>query len=259
MGAMLLDEFLVSSALAFMLGFVRMGTAVMIMPGVGDSFVSARIRLLMGLSMAFVLMPLVAQELPSTTPSTLQLLNLIAIEFVIGLFFGTIARIFMTALDVGGMVISFSSSLSNAQMFNPGLASQGSLVGAFLSVTGVVVLFATNLHHLLILGIVETYALFPLGGLPEAGSMAELVAMAVSKSFMIGVQIALPFVIMTLVIYVGMGVLSRLMPQIQVFLLALPLQILLALMLMTLLLSGVMMFWATQFRDHMAFFLTGGG
>lgn len=254
-----LEDFLVSSALAFMLAFVRMGTAVMIMPGVGDSFVSQRIRLLFALAMSFVLFPLIVNKLPDPIPGTAGLFSLIVMEFVIGLFYGTIARIFMTALDTAGMVISFSSSLSNAQLFNPSLAAQGSLVGAFLSVTGVVVLFATNLHHLLILGVIETYEMFPLGGIPDTGSMAELVARAVSSSFLIGVQIGTPFLVMTLVIYMGMGVLSRLMPQVQVFLLALPLQILLSMVTITLVLSAGFLYWISKFEGAMVFFLSGGG
>lgn len=253
-----IEEFLVTGVFAFVLTFVRMGTALMIMPGIGDSFVPQRVRLLMAMAMSFVLFPLIVPKLPSPIPGTFILFSLVIMEFVVGLFFGTLTRIFMTALDTAGMVISFSSSLSNAQLFNPSLAAQGSLVGAFLSVTGVVVLFAMNLHHLLIMGLIESYELFPVGAIPDAGSMAELVARAVSGSFSIGVKIGAPFLVMTLIIYMGMGVLSRLMPQIQVFLLALPLQILLAMITMTLVLSAGMLYWSGRFEGAMVFFLSGG-
>lgn len=253
-----LEEFLVTGVFAFVLTFVRMGTAMMILPGIGDSFVSQRIRLHMALGVSFVLFPLIMPHLPNPIPGTTVLFVLIIMEFIIGLFFGTIARIFMTALDTAGMVISFSSSLSNAQLFNPSLAAQGSLVGAFLSVTGVMVVFASNLHHLLIMGLIESYALFPIGAVPDAGSMAELVAKAVSTSFAIGVKIGAPFLVITLLIYMGMGVLSRLMPQIQVFLLALPLQILLSLVTMSFVLSAGFLYWLRQFENGMVFFLSGG-
>ena len=253
-----LEEFLVTGVFAFILTFVRVGTVMMVMPGFGDSFVSPRIRLLMGLGFTFVIFPLTMPNVPSPLPAALTLIILIMMEFIVGLFIGTIIRIFMAALDVAGMVISFSSSLSNAQLFNPGLSSQGSLVGAFLSVTGVTFLFAANLHHLLIMGAVESYSLFPIGAIPDTGSMAELVAKAVSASFSIGVKIGAPFLVLTLLIYVGMGVLSRVMPQVQVFLLALPLQILLALITMSFVLSASYFFWLRQYEDAMVFFLAGG-
>lgn len=253
-----IEDFLVTGVFAFVLTFVRLGTAAMIMPGIGDSFVSTKIRLHMALGFSFALFPLALPHLPSPLPGTFMLFTLIVMEFIIGLFIGTIARVFMTALDTAGMVISFSSSLSNAQLFNPGLSAQGSLVGAFLSITGMVLLFSSNMHHLLIMGLVESYELFPLGAIPDTGSMAELMARAVSASFSIGVKIGAPFLVISILVYVGMGVLSRVMPQIQVFLLALPLQILLSLVVMTFVLSAGMLYWLRQFEQGMVFFLGGG-
>jgi flagellar biosynthetic protein FliR len=252
----LLQDFMTVGIFAFLLTFVRIGTAVMIMPGLGDSFVPENIRLTMALALSFVLTPITAQYIPADIPSNFQLITLIAMEVVIGLFFGTIARIFMMALDTAGMVISISSGLGSAQIFNPSLATQGSLIGALMSVTGVVILFATGLHHLLIKGVLDTYVLFPVGIVPEMGSMAEFMAKTVSASFAIGVKISSPFIVMTLLIYIGMGVLSRIMPQVQVFLIALPLQILLSIVLMALTLFAMFSYWASQFEQGMVFLLS---
>ena len=254
-----IEEFLVTGVFAFMLIFVRLGTALMIMPGIGDSFVPANIRLMMALAMSFVLMPVVQTYMPSPIPAFPVLLSLIMMEFVIGLFIGTIARILMAALDTAGMVISMTSGLANAQVFNPSLATQGSIAGAFLSMTGVVLLFVTNMHHLLIYGLVESYQMFPVGAVPDSGSMAELVARAFSSAFLIGFQIAIPFVVVAMLIYIGMGVLSRLMPQVQVFILALPLQIMLSMLTMALILSAALLFWLGKYEEGMVFFLKSTG
>ena len=253
-----LQDFLVTGVFAFIITFVRMGTAAMIMPGIGDSFVSPRVRLLMAVGFSFAMFPLAMPHLPSPIPGTFMLFSLIVMEFIIGLFIGTIARIFMTALDTAGMVVSFSASLSNAQLFNPGLSAQGSLMGAFFSVTGVVFLFSTNMHHLIIMGVVESYEMFPIGAIPDTGSMADLMARVVATSFSIGVKIGAPFLVLMLLVYVLMGVLSRVMPQVQVFLLALPLQILLSLTMMTFVLSAGFLYWLRQFEQGMVFFLSGG-
>jgi flagellar biosynthesis protein FliR len=253
------QEFIATGVLAFMLTFVRIGTAVMIMPGLGDSFVPERIRLHLALGLTLVLFPLTLPYMPSPIPGTFMLLSLIVMEFIIGLFFGTIARILMMALDTAGMVISTTSGLSNAQLFNPSLAAQGSLMGAFMSVTGVVILFSANLHYLLITGIVESYELFPLGAIPDPGSMANLMAHTVGESFAIGVKIGAPFIVLILVLYVGMGVLSRLMPQIQVFMIALPVQILLSIVMLMMVLSTSFLYWAQQYEQGMVFFLRAAG
>lgn len=250
-----LQDFLTTGVFAFILTFVRLGTAAMIMPGIGDSFVPERIRLHMALGLSFILFPLTANYIPAEIPGTFQLATLVATELVIGLFFGTIARIFMMALDTAGMILSISSGLGNAQVFNPSLATQGSLMGAFMSVTGVVVLFATGLHHLLIKGILDSYILFPVGEIPHTGSMAEFLAKAVSASFSIGLKISAPFIVLTLLVYIGMGVLSRVMPQVQVFMIALPLQILLSIVLLTLTVMGMFVYWISQFEQGMVFLL----
>lgn len=254
-----LQSFLTTGVFAFMLTFVRVGTAITIMPGIGDTFTPQRIRLYIALGLTLVMTPLVQPYIPNPLPDTGTLVVLIAMEFVVGLFIGTIARVLMAALDTAGMVMSMMSGLGNAQVFNPGFATQGSLIGALLSVTGMLMIFATNMHHLLFGGLVGSYELFPIGELPDSGSMAQMMASMVARSFAIGVQIAAPFIVVALLIYIGMGVLTRLMPQIQVFLLALPLQIMLAFVTLSLTVSAGLMFWVAQFEEGMMFFFRAGG
>lgn len=255
----MLQEFLVSGVFAFMIIFVRFGTALMIMPGIGDSFVPNNIRLYIALGFSLALTPVLMRMVPTPVPAFGTLLALLAIEFVTGLFIGSIARVLMMALDTAGMLISMASGISNAQVFNPSLAVQGSVFGAFMSVMGVTLLFVTDLHHLLLMGLMESYEMFPMGGVPDTGSMAELMARAVSASFLTGFQIAIPFVVISLLLYIGMGVLSRLMPQVQVFILAIPVQILLALITLSITLSASMLFFLTRFEDGMVYFLSQSG
>jgi flagellar biosynthetic protein FliR len=255
----MLQEFLTTGVFAFIIIFVRFGTAMMIMPGIGDSFVPSNIRLYIALGFSLALTPVLQPLVPTPIPAFGAMLVIIVVEFVTGLFIGTIARILMMALDTAGMLISTASGIANAQVFNPSLAVQGSVFGAFFSVMGVTLLFVTNLHHLLIYGLVESYQMFPIGGVPDTGSMAELMAKAVSASFLTGFQISLPFIIVSLFLFIVMGVLSRLMPQVQIFMLALPAQILLALVTLSITLSSIMLFFISRFEDGMVYFLSQGG
>lgn len=250
------SQFISTGVLAFMLVFVRIGTALMIAPGVGDSYVPNNIRLLFALAMSFAVFPVLMPLMPNPVPGTFMLFFLLVMEFVAGVFIGVVSRILMMALDTAGMIVSTQSGLANAQIFNPSLAQQGSLMGAFLTMTGVALLFATDLHHLVLLGIFESYQLFPVGKIPDAGSMAELISRAITHSFMIGIKIGLPFLLITLVLFTGMGVLARIMPQVQVFILALPVQILISLLTLIMVLSAGMMFWLAEFESGMVYFLS---
>lgn len=254
-----LEHYLTGGIFAFLLTFVRIGAAVTIMPGVGDTFVPQNIRLYIALGLSLVLSPAVAPHLPDPVPQTGALFLLIGSEFVVGIFIGTVARTLMTALDTAGMLVSMMSGLGNAQIFNPGSATQGSLMGALLSITGMLLLFATDMHRLLFFGLVGSYDLFPVGDVPDAGSMAEMMARTVSAAFTTGLRIAGPFIVVGLLLYIGMGVLTRLMPQVQVFMLTMPVQILLAFVTLSIAFSSIMLFWLSQFEQGMTFFLGAAG
>lgn len=254
-----LQTFLTTGVFAFMLAFVRTGTVVMLMPGIGNTFVPPTTRLYFALAFSFVLFPILQAKLPGGVPNSLTMLVLVGVEFMIGLFIGTIARLLMAALDTAGTIISTQASLSNAMLFNPQFASQGSIIGTFITLVGIMLLFATDLYHLLILGIVQSYNIFPLGEVPEVGSMTDLVVNAVAGSFAVGIQITAPFILIILLLYIGMAVMSKLMPQVQVFMIAMPLQILLCLILLAIVGSSMMLVWLGEFEKGMNFFISSGG
>lgn len=244
-----LQDIVTSQVYTFIMIFARLGAAVMIMPGIGDSYVPGRIRLFVALGMTVAMTPVIDPYLPDLPGPSVAFLFLVISEFVVGLFIGTIARIFMTALDTAGMVISTNMGLANAQVFNPSLAAQGSVVGAFLSITGAVLLFTTQLHHVLFLAIIDSYQSFTPGILPASGGMAEVIARSVSDAFSIGFRMATPFIVIGMMMYVIMGVLARLMPQIQVFILVLPLQIGIGLVTMVIVIPAMMLFWISAYED----------
>ena len=254
-----LQTFLTTGVFAFLLAFTRTGTVVMMMPGIGNTFVPPQTRLLFSLAFSFVLFPLIQAKLPVPVPAAAGMILLIIVEFVIGLFIGSIARILMSALDVAGLIISTQASLSSAQLFNPQFATQGSIIGSFLTLVGVMLLFATDLYHLLLLGIVHSYETFPVGIMPDVGSMTQLIIGSVAGAFAVGIQITAPFIVVILVMYIGMAVLSKLMPQVQVFMIAMPAQIMLCLVMLCLIGSALMMIWLREYEKGMTYFLESGG
>lgn len=253
----LLNDIIVGNIFAFMLIFMRIGCALMVMPGIGDSFVSPNVRLLFAVAFSFVLMPLLTVNgLPKVPAGTVDFLGLLISEAVIGLFIGTIMRILITSLDTAGTIISIQAGFSNAMIFNPVTATQGSVTGALYSMLGVTLLMAMNFHHYMLAGVVESYEVFPANGhLPDMGGMLDVITRSVSAAFRIGVQLSLPFIVVGTLIQVGFGVLSRLMPQVQIFFLAMPLQIAITLVIIAVSLSAGMMFWLEGYQSLTAQFL----
>ena len=118
-------------------------------------------------------------------------------------------------------------------------------------------IFATNLHHLMLRALFDSYVLFAPGTLPPVADFADLAVRYVSSAFRVGVQIAAPFIVYGLVFYISLGLLARLMPQLQVFFIAIPLQILLGLVLLAIVLPpGVL--WFLDYFEGTLIELVGG-
>ncbi len=238
-----------------MLVFCRIGGALVILPGFGETFVSPRIRLLIALLIALVVTPVAEPFLPDMPSQVGPLFLLIGGEILVGVFIGTVARLLIAALATAGTVIAFVSGLASALAFNPMMSDQGSLPSVFLTLLGLLLIFATNLHHVMLRAIFDSYSLFLPGAAPEPGDMALYVGRTVADSFTLGIQLAAPFLVISLVFYVMMGLLARLMPQMQVFFVAIPLQILLSFFVMSSVLAGVMLWFLTQFSTRMSNFI----
>src|SRR5690606_22832704 len=125
--------------------FMRFGMALMIMPGIGDSFVSPTVRLLFALAFSFVLTPFMAAYLPPVPQAGTALFILLLAEAAIGIFIGTIMRVLISALDTAGGIISIQAGFSAATIFNPMTATQGSVMGALYSMLGVALLLVSNM------------------------------------------------------------------------------------------------------------------
>ncbi len=248
-----LQDLINTQFFTFLLVFMRFGLAVMIMPGIGDSFVSSPVRLLFALAFSLVLTPPLAALMPAPPTQTALLLGLLVSEALIGIFIGTIMRILITALDTAGAVVSLQTGFSSALLFNPISAGQGSLIGSVYSMLGVTLLMVLNMHHYMIATIVDSYHVMPATGhMPDLGSFAHVITGVTTIAFKLGVQMALPFLIVGLILQMGLGVLGRLMPQIQIFFLALPAQITIGLIMLTMVLSSGMMFWANGYEATIA-------
>ena len=254
----MLDDLLSGDVFAISLVFARLGSAVMLLPGFGETFVSPRVRLMIALSVTVVVTPVVSGYLPPMPSGLLPAFMLIAGEILIGIFLGAMVRMLLSALHIAGVIIGFQTSLANATFFDPSNSQQGAVFAAFLNIIGVFLIFVTDLHHLMLMTIADSYTLFRPGAPLPFGDFSEMVVRLVSDSFVLGMQLAAPFIVIAIVFYTGLGLLARLMPQIQVFFIAIPLQIVLAFSVLAMTLSTGMFWFLSYFQDSLTRF-TGQG
>ena len=246
----MLAQYLPGELFAFMLVFARIGAGVMLLPGIGETYVFRRVRLALALALSFVILPLVRDGLPGLPDTPWALAILVSGEILYGLFIGATTRLMLSALHVAGTVIAFQSSLAYAMTVDPNQGVQGALISALMTMAGVVLIFATGLHMMMIGAIYDSYTLFPPGSPPPTDSIAQLVIGIVASSFHVGIQMAAPFVVFGIAFYIGLGLLQRLMPQVQLFFSAIPLQICFAFVLLMAVLPASMMWFINHFEAN---------
>ena len=233
-------SFLPAVATAFLLTFARVGAMVMLLPGVGELSVPSRVRLTIALVLTAILLPAHQKAYAVDLRTFGPVLVLLFQELVVGVVLGLTGRLAISALQVTGSVVAQQLGLGFVTAVDPTQNQQGLLVGNFLSLTGVALIFATDLHHLVIAAMNDSYTIFQPGELPLMGDAAQHVTRIIATSFRIGIQLSAPFLVFGLLFNIGLGVLSRLMPQMQVFFIGLPLSILLGLLLLLLVLGAMM-------------------
>lgn len=230
---------------------------VMLMPGLSASNVPTRIRLSMALAFTLVFYPLVADSFPQMPATPFAALAMLGREMAIGFIIGGIARLLTSAIQVAGAVVAFQSGLAFAQTPDPTMGGQqGALVGNFLAVLSIALIFATDLHHLSLGAIYHSYEMFQPGADFMIEDAAQMAIQTVSASFAIGVQIAAPFVIFGMIFNFGLGILARLMPQVQVFFIAMPANIILGFVLLAILVTAMMAWYMSHLEDHLMLLAT---
>lgn len=250
------EQWLAAEAFAVFLVFARVGMAAALLPGLGEVYVSTRIRLIFAGALALLLSPVVRTSLPALPSAPSELFLLLALELGIGAFLGAATRMTFNALQTAGTIVGMQTSLSAAMSFDPSTAQQGALTASFLGAVALIVIFAADFHHLMIRAIADSYTLFPPGQVFPAGDFATAMVRLVSASFSLGVRMAAPFVIFGLIFFLGLGLLARLMPQMQVFFVSQPAQILLGLILLAATIGAMMRVFLGSFEDSMAIFIS---
>ncbi len=233
-------SFLPALAAAYMLVFARVGAMLMLLPGLGELMISTRLRLTIALMLAAIMLPLHRDAYHVDLHALGPVLVMLAEELLIGAVLGMTARLTVASLQVTGSVVAQQLGLGFVTAVDPTQGEQGVLIGNFLTILGITLLFATNLHHLVIAALDDSYTLFNPGEVPLTGDMAALMTRTLAGAFKVGIQLSAPFLVFGLLFNVGLGLLSRLMPQMQVFFVGVPLSILIGFLILFLVLAAMM-------------------
>lgn len=229
----------------YLLVFSRVSGAIVMLPGLGSQYVNAPVRILLSMAIAGVIAPLLVDSMPTAPGEPYQFFSYIMVEALIGLFIGTMGKLLLTSVELAGAVIGYQSGLMNAFVLNPVDGRQTSLPATFLSVVIMALIFVGDIHHIALQAIFDSYRVFHPGELitPDkmTNSFMQAIVRIIAESFILGTQLAAPLIILSMLFFVGMGLLNRLMPALQVFFIAQPFQIFVGFLVLAMLVSSASM------------------
>jgi flagellar biosynthetic protein FliR len=229
--------FLFSEAeiLAFVLVLLRVIAFLISWPLFSAFAVPNPTKILVAIAVAFVLFPTVNRsgvgDLASLGPDVYFLAMK---ETFVGVCLGFMCRLTFFAVAVGGNLISTSIGMANAQIFNPALGNQSTTIEQFYMVGATLLFLGFNGHHIFLTGLAQSFQAVPLSpagaNLASFGEQASMMQAVLTA----GIKIAAPVMIAAFVMNMAMGIIGRAVPQINVLVTSLPVNVLAGLMVMIL-------------------------
>lgn len=230
-------------AFAFVLVLGRIGAAMTLLPGLGEAAPPAMLRAGLAVGITALLLPGIMPLIPHQPAALPTVAGMIAAEVVTGLWLGWLARLLVLALPIAGQFIAFMLGVSNVLVTDPELGAQSSALEQLFSLAAPLAVLISGLYALPLAALAGSYQLIAPGALLPAGDGTMLAVRAVAESFALALKLASPFVLATIVWHVVIGLVARLVPNVPVYFVALPGQILGGLLLLAALTGPLLAAW----------------
>lgn len=235
-------------AFGFMLVLARTGTAVMLMPGLGEAEPPPMVRAGLVLAVTALVLPGVAPLMPNAG-TAIGAAAMLVTELCVGILLGWLARLPVLALSMAGATMSYMLGLSNVVQTDPALGGQSAALARLFGLAAPVLILSTGLYALPLSALAGSYQVLAPGTILPPGPLADTILAAVSASFGLAIQLSAPFIFAGFVFQCALGLLARLVPQLQAYSAAAPGQILGGLMLLALIGTPILGQWTEVVRS----------
>ncbi len=218
-------ELYVGQFLVFMMLFVRITAVIVVAPVLGHQSVPVQIKVALGIFLAFVMYPIAAGKAPVINADLISLGVMVLREVAVGLTIGFATSLVFVGVRFAGELISVDSGLSIASLFDPEMNSQSSVISEFLYLIMLMVFLLVNGHHFVLEALYLSYAAVPIGDFAFNGTAAQLLIKLSGFTFIVAMKLAAPVMVAMFLVNVALSILSRVMPQMNIFTLAFPIHI----------------------------------
>jgi flagellar biosynthetic protein FliR len=217
----------IEPVLGFFLVFARVGFFFAFLPIYGDAFAPNRIRILLSLVVALLFAPLVEVNLAVFPQTVWDLAGFLLPEALLGLSLGFVGRLFFAAVQFAGSVMGHELGFQMADILDPTQQARIPVLGQMLFIGSLLVFLGINGDHLFFQALAQSFRVAPLGELSIPDRLGAFFSQSTSRMFVIAVKLSMPIIAAIFVTNVGMGMLGKAVPSINVFVERFPIAILL--------------------------------
>jgi flagellar biosynthetic protein FliR len=210
----------------FILVLVRVSSIIMLVPVFGDTRVPARVKGGLSFLIALIFFPLVRSILPNIeNVAPAHLAVLIAGEIVIGAVIGFAARLVFAGIQMAGEALGFEMGFMFAGVIDPLTNIQVTVISEFLYLVGILLFMIVDAHHIFISAITDSYSVLPPLLVNVSGPFTQALLNLSGEIFMIAIKISAPVLAVLIFLNIGMGMIARAVPQMNIFAINFPLEI----------------------------------
>ncbi len=221
----------------FLVVTARVAGFIAAIPVMASAQTPGRVKTALVFVSSLMLFPVMAKSLPQLSFAPLPFFLLVISETLLGLLIGLIARLIFTAVEFGASVIGFQMGFASANVYDPQNERQVELISQFQNVFVILLFLAINGHHIFLRTVVLSYDLLPPGQFNVSGEAIPYLMQLASHMFTIGAQFSAPVLAVLLLSSLILGILARVFPQLNVFMLSFPLNIAIGFIVITLTLN----------------------
>lgn len=215
----------VAEFVLFTLVLGRMAGLFSAIPLFGGKGVPARIKIVVIFVMALLFFPIVRTLLPKVPEDTFSLGLLVVREVLIGLSLGLLSQVIFSAVEFCGQFVGMQMGFTTASLFDPTMGTQLSVLSVFENLLATLLFMSFGMHHLFLRAIVESYQIVPLGAWHMSSELLAFVVATTGGIFVLAIKLAAPLMASLLAATVSLGVMARVFPQMNIFMMSFPLNI----------------------------------
>ena len=228
-----------------------------LIPPFADTSVKTFIRIGLAVSISIMMQSqfteLIRPIVKVIANDNIALTMIVISELCLGISLGLIVKIIASAVQIAGLSIASQIGLSAASILDQSQQMQNSTLGILLSMLTTIAMLESGMHIKILSGIYESYNTIPVGGFfSHYNDFTSLIIGAVSKMWSAGIQMSMPFIVINIAIMIGAGILAKLMPQLQIFFVVLPIQIIVGITIFIIILSGILIWFLEFFSAEMS-------